>query len=174
MTTIWTQRLRRAAISLANDDTPHHYPEQHESLDRDIRSRELEYARLAPDYSAARFARLDLRASMFGARDCFGRRPIRPQTAKCGPPRATAYASAERDIRKNAALGYMEGIMATRIDAIAGSASDYRADLATKADINLLRSEVQATIAESLRDTMKQLWLAVAVIIALSGGLTPE
>jgi len=71
MTTIWTQRLRRAAISLANDDTPHHYPEQHESLDRDIRSRELEYARLAPDYSAARFARLDLRASMFGARDCF-------------------------------------------------------------------------------------------------------
>jgi len=65
----------------------------------------------------------------------------------------------------------MEGIKATRMDAIARSASDYRADLATKADINLLRSEVQATIAESLRDTMKQLWLAVAVIITLSGGI---
>lgn len=42
----WSRQLQLAAIALRDDTTPHKYPQYHESLDADIRSRAAEYARL--------------------------------------------------------------------------------------------------------------------------------
>lgn len=44
---VWNDRLAKAAKALADDRTPHKYRDSHASLDLDVRSRAVEYTRLA-------------------------------------------------------------------------------------------------------------------------------